>query len=282
MTKEYETAAETSRAGFDSKTERTLVAGSPHLKHTWLGAIYGNLILETLASLSKSPINVRVLECGAGDGLASREWFENRVQLTAVDVSSHMLSRYKRRAAEQASEPELVNRDILQYLSGADNRFDVITFVSFLHHVPDYLYVLRLACNLCLPGGAILSFQDPLRFDTMPRAHYVADRAAYFAWRLFQGNMVSGTKTRLRRLRSEYSHHEAADFDEYHAVRNGVDSKAIVELLKPMFASVRFVQYWSTNSSVLQMIGRGLGLRSNFGVIALGRNHRQWEPSESS
>ena len=117
----------------------------------------------------------------------------------------------------------------------------------------------------------MLTFQDPLRYDQMPRLHHVSDRASYFAWRVFQGNLGRGLKTRWRRLRGVYSSDEVVDFDEYHVVRNGVDSAAILDLLSARFANVVSFEYWSTYSGGLQRLGERLNLKSSFGILATER-----------
>ena len=73
-------------------------------------------------------------------------------------------------------------------------------------------------------GGEVKPTAGPLRYDRLPPLHHAADRGAYFAWRLAQGNLRQGLRTRVRRLQGRYDVDEAADYEEYHVVRNGVDS----------------------------------------------------------
>jgi len=105
----------------------------------------------------------------------------------------------------------------------------------------------------------------------MPFGHHFADRAGYFSWRAGQGNVRRGLRTRWRRLRGVYSPSEVVDFDEYHVVRNRVDSAAIESLLAGSFARVAVVKYWSTYSRALQKLGERLRLVSSFGILASGR-----------
>jgi hypothetical protein len=140
-----------------------------------------------------------------------------------------------------------------------------------LHHIPDYLALLRDALKVVRPGGSFLTFQDPLRYDTMSSVHHRVDRLTYFAWRLGQGNLKRGIQTRLRRFRGVYSPEHVVDFEEYHVVRNGVDSDAIVRELTPAFANVRTITYWSSLGSPWQTAGERLGLRNAFGILASGR-----------
>jgi SAM-dependent methyltransferase len=263
-----EVALAANTAAYDAKDERTLIAGSPHLKHPTLRQLYDQFVEDIITASGRDPASLSVLELGAGDGLGSSSWFARKVHLTAVDTSRVMLARLSERAALYGGRPRVIVSDAEPFVETTADHFDVVCFVSMLHHVPDYLGLLRRTLRVLTAGGAFLTFQDPLRYDRMSRLHHGADRLAYFAWRLTQGNIQRGLKTRIRRLRGSYSSTETSDFEEYHVVRNGVDSDAIVMELMPSFERVKKVEYWSTQSAVLQVIGERLGLTSDFGVVA--------------
>ena len=256
---------------YDHLDESTYVNGAPHLKHRSIEAIHRAMVVDAIYHVGRAPADMSVLDLGAGSGLASTQWFRRKVRLTAVDSSESMLRDLRKKASEFGSRPRTVVADAAEYLSSSPEKFDVVTHVSMLHHIPDYLALLRLSTAHVRDGGCLLTFQDPLRYDTMPSLHHALDRAAYFAWRLGQGNVKRGLKTRWRRLRGVYSTDEAVDFDEYHVVRNGVDSGAIVAQLSPHFTEVRVVPYWSTYDPLLQVVGERMGLTSSFGILASGR-----------
>lgn len=251
--------------------ERQYVNGAPHLKHASIGKTYRSLVATALSRRGLDPTMVEVLELGAGNGLASIPWFERHVRLTAVDSSPSMLEDFKRKAAPFGIKPSLVPADVLNYVATTTDNFDIVTHVSMLHHIPDYLALLTRSSALVKPGGCLLTFQDPLRYDRMPRHDRYLERAAYFAWRAGQGNLKRGLKTRWRRLRGIYSPAEVVDFDEYHVVRNGVDSERIAGLLQESFATVEVIQYWSTYSRILQSLGERTHLKSSFGILASRR-----------
>ncbi len=258
-------------SAYNNLDETGYINGAPHLKHVSVAKIYRSLVDEAIHRIGRPPETISVLELGAGSGLASSPWFERRVSLTAVDASDSMLQSLSARAAGYGLKPRLVVSDALEFLDSSDETFDVITHVSMLHHVPDYVGLLTRSAARVKPGGCLLTFQDPLRYDRMPFGHHFVERAAYFVWRTGQGNVERGLKTRWRRLRGVYSQSEVVDFDEYHVVRNGVDSAAIIGLLEMSFANVQTVSYWSTYSRMLQTLGRRLNLVSSFGILASGR-----------
>jgi SAM-dependent methyltransferase len=271
MAEERAAALRANIEAYGNFDERAYVNGAPHLKHQSIGRIYRSLCSDAISRIGRAAETISVLELGAGNGLASAPWFENRVRLTAVDSSESMLRDLAARAVDSGLQARTVARDALDFLESTHESFDIVTHVSMIHHVPDYLHLLSRSSERVGVGGCLLTFQDPLRYDHMPRLHHVIDRASYFAWRAGQGNVRRGIKTRLRRLRGVYSETEVVDFDEYHVVRNGVDSAKIVALLKPSFSAVQIVSYWSTYSGALQTLGERLRLTSSFGILASGR-----------
>jgi SAM-dependent methyltransferase len=269
--REDDAALRANLSTYDELDEKQYVNGAPHLKHASIGAIHRDLISEAIQKSGRPPTELSVLDLGAGNGLGSTEWLRRKVQLTAVDSSESMLRGFRQNAARFGVTPKTVVAGVLEYLKSSQEKFDVVTHVSMLHHIPDYLELLRLSAGHVRPGGCLLTFQDPLRFADMRPADRFIERGFYFVWRLGQGNYGRGLKTRWRRLRGVYSDSEAVDFDEYHLVRGGVDSAAIANQLKADFSDVKVVEYWSTYSRPLQKIGERIGLKSNFGILASGR-----------
>jgi hypothetical protein len=95
-------------------------------------------------------------------------------------------------------------------------------FVSVLHHIPDYMSFLKKASQRITTGGALLTLQDPAWYSRHRVAHH-PEQAAYFGWRLTQGNYISGLRTRLRRMRGLIDEKNPSDMVEYHVIRNGMD-----------------------------------------------------------
>lgn len=268
---EHGAALRANIASYYTFDERAYINGAPHLKHAGIAQSYRALVNAAVGQLERDPRTFSVLELGAGSGLASTAWLERGVEITAVDSSETMLGRFATRAEAFGLKPKVVAADAVSFLESSSETFDVVTLVSMIHHVPDYLDLLRRAIARVRVGGCLITFADPLRYDRMPRFHHSIERTSYFMWRVGQGNLTRGIKTRFRRLRGVYSEAEVVDFDEYHVVRNGVDSSEIVRHLQASFSQVRLVSYWSTNSWLLQSLGERLRLVSCFGVLASQR-----------
>lgn len=259
-------------AGYAATAERDYLRGAPHIKHESVRLRYARLLDTILeASGGREPSTAHVLDLGSGSGLMSMLWWKRGARVTAVDCSSNLLSLLRERASHDDAHVSAVASDAATFAARSSERFDVVTLVSTLHHVPDYMSLLRDAARLVVPGGSLLTFQDPIRYDTLPVAERLAGEGAYVAWRLTKGNYVRGICSRWRRIRGTLSESEASDYLEYHVVRNGVDANAIRSLLVPLFRDVRVLEYWSTQSRLFQRIGDRLGLKSTFAVVALDR-----------
>lgn len=245
-------------AGVD---EKSYIQGAPHLKHDELRNLLSRLTNEALGT------GRTVLDVGGGAGLGSFPLTGRNLNITVVDSSGHMLGEYMRR------EPriEAIEADVTDWLSKSERRFDLIVHVSMLHHIPDYLAVIEHSTRLVKTGGALMTFQDPLLYGEQPRIDRVAEMVSYFSWRIFQGSYGRGISTLSRRARGIKLHDAHSDFGEYHVVRDGVDSNAIVRQLLTSFGSVRKVSYWATQGRLQQWFGRRAGLTSYFGIVATGR-----------
>lgn len=272
MERDRQAALAANEDAYDLRTDAEYLKGAPHLRHRSIQSIHRGMVEQIVTSIGKPTQDLRVLELGAGSGLASTVWMEAQAGITAVDASRANLDRFVVRARPFGAPVEAIHDDIGGFVQACHDRYDVVSHVSVLHHVPDYLALLRDSQRLAAPGGGLITLEDPLRYDRVSRLNRRAYQAAYFSWRVFRGNYRQGLKTRWRRMRGIYDPSEPADYEEYHVVRNGVDSDAVVGELQPYFSTVQVVTYWSTFAPALQHLGKHIGLRSHFGTLALKRH----------
>jgi SAM-dependent methyltransferase len=158
-------------------------------------------------SLPKSEIRnpkcIAVLDVGTGTAripiaICRRT---DRVRITAVDLSAHMLQLGQRNVIEQglarSIKLEQVDAKGLPY---ADGSFDVVISNSIVHHIPQPIRVVREMLRVLRPGG-LLFVRDLLR---PPDAGKIASILAKHA---------GGTNERQRRL-FEQSLHAALTLEE--------------------------------------------------------------------
>jgi SAM-dependent methyltransferase len=241
--------------------------GSPHLSHPRLYDRLTTVLRVMVQRLADQGLPLRVLEVGAGHGGFTELALAMGCEVTAVDMSKHSVGELQRRFGTNRKFRAVYDPD--GTLRGVDDDYSLVMFVSVLHHVPDYVSFVKMACERITSGGALLALQDPLHYSGHRMAHRV-DQAAYLAWRVSQGNLSKGIKTRLRRIRGVLDEANPADMVEYHVVRDGVDEEQILAFANTAFKEASLLTYWSNQLGLAQYLGDKIGLRNYFGIIANG------------
>lgn len=246
------------------------VAGSPHLRHQHLRARVVESLQGAVGQVLAVEPTCRVLEVGAGHGEFTAALRDAGATVTVTEMSGPSAEVL---AAKYGDDPlvEIIHDLDGSWLESSDRSFDVIACISVLHHIPDYMAFLELAASRTRPGGSIVSWQDPLWYPRRSRVNRAADKGAYFAWRMTQGELRRGIATRIRRIRGVVDESNPSDMVEYHVVRSGVDEQAVEDLLRNHFTDVAIHVYWSTQSTLGQRIGDRFGRPTTFGVEATGR-----------
>jgi len=100
---------------------------------------------------------VRVLECGCGTGIFTRELAKTGADITAVDISADLLSEARKHCA--AEKVNFVQANLEDPKELPDLFFDVLCGVSVLHHLllPKSLVALKRK----LRPGARFAFSEP-------------------------------------------------------------------------------------------------------------------------
>jgi SAM-dependent methyltransferase len=246
------------------------VAGSPHLAHPQLHSQILGQMRRLSEAASAQPGRCRILEVGAGHGTFTEYLADLGADITVTEISKASADVLTRRFQRSPAVHVIYDPDGEALFDLAAD-FDVAFCVSLLHHIPDYLHFVSRLSQLVRVGGTLAAYQDPDWYPRRRRRDGLADRAAYFAWRATQGNLLAGARTRLRRIRGRYDESLAADMTEYHVVRQGVDDNAVANLLRSSFGQVELFRYWSTQAAGLQRLGEHLGLRNTFALEATDR-----------
>jgi len=252
---------------FNEEATQRYVEVSPHVKYASLRGLYAQLVGDVFAHARKHSEIPTVLDLGAGEGSATLPFLELGARVVAVDVSDSQLAELQRKCDSYRDRLQVRRVDIGRALR-TDEHYDVLVMSSCLHHIPDYISVIEAGANVLSQKGQFFSFQDPIRYDTMKPLSHWFHRAAYFSWRMFQGDFFGGVSRALRRARGIYLDHCPADNTEYHVVRNGVDQDEIVALLSTKGFECKIVRYFSTQGSLFQPVGAALGFENTFSVIA--------------
>jgi SAM-dependent methyltransferase len=265
-------AAVANALAYNAEATRDYIDGAPHIKHASLRQLYSSLVVRVFDNAREQSTVPRVLDLGAGEGAVTLPFLELGARVVAVDISDSQLKVLREKCGRFQGMLDVRCEDISSTLRDTREKYDIVVVNSFLHHIPDYLGLIRDAVPVLSPRGQFFSFQDPLRYDSLGAFTTTFSTLAYGGWRIFKGDVLGGVKRRLRRARGVYLEDSVHDNAEYHVMRNGVDQDAIYELLGSLNCDCDLVKYFSTQSAVFQPIGRALGLENTFAVIGQRRS----------
>jgi len=265
------TAATANEVWYDSLPPGEYLEGAPHLKHRSLRALYSQLVERVFRLAARHESKPRVLDLGAGEGSATIPFLALGARVTAVDISARQLEGLSKRCAAYGPNLEQQCGDaaaVIERIRHSIARYDVVVANSFLHHVPDYVALLRDVVPTLSSHGIIFSFQDPLPFRRLGLLTRVFGAIGYFAWRFGQGDLAGGIMRRTRRTLGVYRADSQEDNAEYHVVRAGVDERLIEGELRKLGFQIEIVLYFSAQLALWQWLGTAMGLENTFAVIA--------------
>ncbi|MDP1624573.1 MAG: class I SAM-dependent methyltransferase [bacterium] len=253
---------------YNAEATKTYIDGAPHIKHASLRTLYGKLVVQVFDDAKKHANLPKVLDLGAGEGSVTLPFLELGAKVVAVDISNGQLDALRVKCERFGDMLEVRCEDINITLKHKSAKYDIVVLNSFLHHVPDYMGMIKEIVTVLSPYGQFFSFQDPLRYDTVGKATMTFSQLAYFSWRVFRGDVLGGIKRRIRRARGIYLEDVLHDNVEYHVIRNGVDQEDICEFFREHDFDCRVVPYFSTQSRLFQPIGALVGMKNTFAIIA--------------
>lgn len=252
---------------YDDKATRDFIDGAPHIKHASLRRFYKSLYSDVFDTAKATTPVVRVLDLGAGEGSVTRQFLRLGANVTAVDISASQLNELRKKCQNDAQSLHVVQNDINEFLETAEEKYDIIIFSAFLHHVPDYLGMISNATKFLHENGQICVFQEPLRFDSLSKPVKWFNNIAYLCWRMFKGDVFGGLKRRYLRCKGQYKE-IVADQADYHCIRNGMDQTAMLELFRGLGMTCEVKTYFSTQSRLFQKLGEIMRVKNTFSIIA--------------
>jgi SAM-dependent methyltransferase len=261
-------AADSNLAYYNQKSRERFPEDAPHLKYAALRNLYVRLADQVCAYASAQNPAFRVLDLGAGTGVTTLPYLERGATVTAVDISARQLSVLQENCQAYGGHLTVYCQEIEEFIHSAPGPYEVVLATSFMHHIPDYLGLLKECLPLFAAHGQFFAFQDPLCYDRLGRTTLVFSSVAYLTWRITRGDLAGGFARRWRRTRGIYPEGPSPDNAEYHVNRNGVDQRAIADLFRQEGFQVETVRYFSTHNALLQPLGTALHLDNTFGLIA--------------
>jgi predicted TPR repeat methyltransferase len=117
------------------------------------------LALDALDKVVPLATGLRILDAGCGTGLVGAALKPRATSLTGVDLSAGMLAI----ARERGLYDELVEADIVDFLSGREREFDIIVAADVVTYIGDLSRLFSGAAKSLRPGGCFVIIAEALK-----------------------------------------------------------------------------------------------------------------------
>jgi ubiquinone/menaquinone biosynthesis C-methylase UbiE len=267
-TPSHEVSTAANLANFEILSPERYFEGATQISHQKVWDLYLALLSRVVSDAKLVNPSIRVLDLGAGEGTVTEQALRLGCRVTAVDISANRLSSLSDRCQRHSDALTTVCSDVLPYLTQTPETFDIIIASAFLHHVPDYLGLIRASMRCLNPAGQWFLFHETSRYDSIGKRNRAISRAAYYSWRIRQGDLSGGIGRTLRRAFGVYRDDCPHDNVDYHERRNGMDQEAIEKLFESEGLRTDAGKYFSTQNKAWQSLGERWRVENMFWIIA--------------
>jgi ubiquinone/menaquinone biosynthesis C-methylase UbiE len=124
-----------------------------------------------IEAVKTDAIPLKALDYGSGSGNLTRHLIELGMKTVSADISEGFLSLIERHFSQTGlSETLAINGKDLSNVP--NNEFDLVATYSVLHHVPDYLSIVKEMARVVKPGGVIYIDHEVLEsYYTRPKEY---------------------------------------------------------------------------------------------------------------
>jgi ubiquinone/menaquinone biosynthesis C-methylase UbiE len=131
-----------------------------------------NSLQKAINFLDKSIKIYKGLDLGCGTGNLTNHLLKLGINVTAADISNKFLDIVNSKYGKNNSLIILkINGSDLSNIS--DNSFDIIALYAVLHHVPDYIKIVKELIRVCKLGGIIYIDHEVNDFYWNPNNYYL-------------------------------------------------------------------------------------------------------------
>lgn len=97
----------------------------------------------------------KVLDVGCGGGILAESMAKEGAEVTGLDMGKEPLEVARLHALETGTKLEYVQSTVEDHAAEHPERYDVVTCMEMLEHVPDPLSVIQSCAKLVKPGGKV-------------------------------------------------------------------------------------------------------------------------------
>ena len=185
------------------------------------------------------------LDIGCGTGNLSLKFLKYGFSVTGVDISKEMLDILHDKTKNRSLK--LVESDVDSFISKCKEKYDVITFSSVLHHLPDYLETIDNTTKILKENGIIYITHEPKRKINQKSIHIPF-------WKIFTVFDSLLFYTLILRLKGVKIPQVDYTWSDYHSIE-GIDSKEVINYLRDNnFQILRYEEYNVRKSAILSIV----------------------------
>lgn len=97
----------------------------------------------------------RILDVGCGGGILAESMAREGAQVTGLDMGAEPLQVARLHALEQGVTLDYIQQTVEQHASEHAGKYDIVTCMEMLEHVPDPQSVVTACARLVKPGGHV-------------------------------------------------------------------------------------------------------------------------------
>lgn len=120
--------------------------------------------LEKATDFIDNPNRYKGIDIGCGTGNLTNHMLNLEIEVTAADISDKFLETVKSRYCKNRLLKTLkINGSDLSNI--ADNSFDIVGAYSVLHHIPDYMKIVKEMGRICKKSGVVYIDHELNKFN---------------------------------------------------------------------------------------------------------------------
>lgn len=190
-----------------------------------------NVIIEGLRRNKKK--KYRILDLGCGTGFITTKLYMNHnFEIEAVDIAENMTKVLKEKI-QNASNVHVYVQEASEFLRdgiASHKQYDLIVFSTFLHHLYDYLKILKQSIELLAQNGYIYILNEPVKKANLLEFIDASFYRLLFTPKGLRYIIINAISLILNRS------HWVSNYDkiiaEYHYYRGGINLNAVLQLLE--------------------------------------------------
>ena len=188
--------------------------------------------------------NPSALDIGCGTGNLSLKFLKCGFLVTGVDISKEMLDILRNKTKSRSLK--LVKSDVDSFISKCKEKYDVITFSSVLHHLPDYLETIENATKLLKENSIIYITHEPKK-----QTHQKLSTPFFWmGFTIFDSLLFHTLILRLKGVKVPKIDYTWSD---YHS-RQGIDQKEIINYLGDNNFQILYYGEYNVRKSTILLI----------------------------